>query len=162
MSWNAFVDIFATETAAGAISRWVRLRPEHPYVLVYTPSKCIPDSIGARLHVECHEHPVSHPFLIRLRLKFGSFTASRHFSSPAQPPAMRILLLGSGGREHALVWKLFQSTAVETIFLAPGNGGSYQQQKLINVGLSIADSPALVQFATENEVRPRSLRPARP
>ena len=75
---------------------------------------------------------------------------------------MRILLLGSGGREHALVWKLSQSTAVESIFLAPGNGGSYQQQKLINVGLSIADFPALVKFATENEVRPRSLRPARP
>ena len=67
---------------------------------------------------------------------------------------MRILVLGSGGREHALVWKLSQSPTVESIFIAPGNGGSNQDQKVINVALSIADFPALVKFATENEVRP--------
>jgi phosphoribosylamine--glycine ligase/phosphoribosylformylglycinamidine cyclo-ligase len=66
---------------------------------------------------------------------------------------MRILVLGSGGREHALVWKLSQSTAVEKIFLAPGNGGSHQEEKTINVKLDIADFPALVKFAAENEVR---------
>jgi len=74
---------------------------------------------------------------------------------------MHILILGSGGREHALVWKLSQSAAVKTIFLAPGNGGSCQEQKVINVDLNIADFPALVKFATENEVRPRSPRSAR-
>lgn len=67
---------------------------------------------------------------------------------------MRILVLGSGGREHALVWKLSQSTLVEKIFLVPGNGGSHQEQKVFNVDLSIADFPALVKFATESEVRP--------
>jgi len=71
-------------------------------------------------------------------------------------PTMHILILGSGGREHALVWKLSQSATVKTIFLAPGNGGSQQEQKVINVDLDIADFPALVKFATENEVRPRS------
>ena len=75
---------------------------------------------------------------------------------------MRILVLGSGGREHALVWKLSQSAAITDIFLAPGNGGSYQEKKTTNVDLSIADFPALVKFAAENEVRPRSLRPPRP
>jgi len=98
----------------------------------------------------------------RLGLKFDSFTAFRRFSSSAQDPNMRILVLGSGGREHALVWKLSQSTAVEKIFLAPGNGGSYQEQRVINVDLSIADFPALVKFATGNEVRPRSFRSPRP
>lgn len=74
---------------------------------------------------------------------------------------MRILVLGSGGREHALAWKLSQSTSVEKIFLAPGNGGSYQEKKVTNVDLSIADFPALVGFAADNEVRlPRSLRSA--
>lgn len=67
---------------------------------------------------------------------------------------MRILVIGSGGREHALVWKLSKSILVEKIFLAPGNGGSYQEQKVSNVDLSTADFPALVKFATENEVRP--------
>lgn len=75
---------------------------------------------------------------------------------------MRILVLGSGGREHAIVWKLSQSTAVEQVFLAPGNGGSHQEQKVINIDLSIADFPALVKFAIENEVRPHSLRSVRP
>ena len=96
------------------------------------------------------------------RLKFDLLTAFRRFSFPAQHPTMRILVLGSGGREHALVWKLSQSTAVEKIFLVPGNGGSYQEQRVINVDLNIADFPALVGFATENEVRPRSSHSPRP
>lgn len=75
---------------------------------------------------------------------------------------MHILVLGGGGREHALVWKLSQSTAVGKIFLAPGNGGPHREQKVINVNLDIADFPALVKFATENEVRPRSPRSAPP
>lgn len=75
---------------------------------------------------------------------------------------MRILVLGSGGREHAIVWKLSKSTTVEKIFLAPGNGGSYQEPNVINTDLSIADFPALVRFATENEVWPRSFHPLRP
>lgn len=75
---------------------------------------------------------------------------------------MRILVIGAGGREHAIVWKLSQSTAVEKIFLAPGNGGSHQEQRVVNVDLNIADFPALTKFATENEVRPRSFYSARP
>jgi len=71
---------------------------------------------------------------------------------------MRILVLGGGGREHAIVWKLSQSTAVEKIYLAPGNGGSHQEQKVINVDINIGDFSALVKFATESEVRPCSLR----
>lgn len=67
---------------------------------------------------------------------------------------MRILVLGSGGREHALVWKLSRSSAVEKVFLVPGNGGSHQEKKVINVALDIANFPALVKFAAVNGVRP--------
>jgi len=46
---------------------------------------------------------------------------------------MRILVVGSGGREHALVWKIAQSKLVEKIFCAPGNGGISQMAECINI-----------------------------
>jgi phosphoribosylamine--glycine ligase / phosphoribosylformylglycinamidine cyclo-ligase len=66
---------------------------------------------------------------------------------------MRILLLGAGGREHALAWKLSQSTLVKQIYICPGNGGSCREPKSVNVDLSIADFPKLVDFAIKNKVR---------
>ncbi|KAJ7109975.1 aminoimidazole ribonucleotide synthetase [Mycena epipterygia] len=66
--------------------------------------------------------------------------------------SIRILLLGSGGREHALAWKLSQSPLVEHIFVCPGNGGTDQLPKTTNVSLSSTDFPALVVFAVENEL----------
>jgi phosphoribosylamine--glycine ligase/phosphoribosylformylglycinamidine cyclo-ligase len=65
---------------------------------------------------------------------------------------MRILVLGSGGREHALTWKLSKSTLVDHIFICPGNGGTSQVERSTNVELSIADFPKLVEFALENKV----------
>lgn len=64
---------------------------------------------------------------------------------------MRIFVIGSGGREHALVWKLGQSPLVSTIFVAPGNGGT-AQEKAVNVALAAGDIPALVAFAQENAI----------
>ncbi|MCP2041019.1 phosphoribosylamine--glycine ligase [Neisseria sp. HSC-16F19] len=49
---------------------------------------------------------------------------------------MKILLIGSGGREHALAWKLAQSLQVETVFVAPGNAGTATEAKLSNLALS--------------------------
>ncbi|KAJ6504379.1 aminoimidazole ribonucleotide synthetase [Mycena vulgaris] len=66
--------------------------------------------------------------------------------------SIRILLLGSGGREHALAWKLSQSPLVEHIFVCPGNGGTEQLPKTTNVSVSSTDFPALVVFAGENQV----------
>ncbi|KAF7337450.1 Phosphoribosylformylglycinamidine cyclo-ligase [Mycena sanguinolenta] len=67
--------------------------------------------------------------------------------------SLRILLLGSGGREHALAWKLSQSTLVEHIFVVPGNGGTNQLPKTTNIdAVSPADFPALVAFANEKQV----------
>lgn len=63
---------------------------------------------------------------------------------------MRILIIGSGGREHALAWKLRQSAKVEEIFIAPGNGGTAQEGT--NVSIEADDLPALVAFAKDNNI----------
>jgi phosphoribosylamine--glycine ligase len=59
--------------------------------------------------------------------------------------SMKILVIGSGGREHALVWKLRQSRLVSKIWCAPGNGGISQQAECVPANL--ADIPALVDLA---------------
>lgn len=63
---------------------------------------------------------------------------------------MRILVIGSGGREHALAWKLAQSPRVETVFIAPGNGGSCDSG--INVDISATNIQALVDFARKEKI----------
>jgi phosphoribosylamine--glycine ligase len=63
---------------------------------------------------------------------------------------MKILLLGSGGREHALAWKCAQDARVEKIFVAPGNAGTALEDKCENIVLDILDNAKLVLFAREN------------
>jgi phosphoribosylamine---glycine ligase len=63
---------------------------------------------------------------------------------------MKILIIGSGGREHALAWKLRQSSDVERIFCAPGNAGTAEIGE--NVAISASDLGALVRFAKENRI----------
>jgi phosphoribosylamine---glycine ligase len=63
---------------------------------------------------------------------------------------MKILVIGSGGREHALVWKLKQSPRVDRMFCAPGNAGTAQLAE--NVAISTTDLSALARFARENGV----------
>ncbi|MEO6699223.1 MAG: phosphoribosylamine--glycine ligase [Paraperlucidibaca sp.] len=65
---------------------------------------------------------------------------------------MKILLLGSGGREHALAWKMAQDSRVNTVFVAPGNAGSATEPKCENVALDILDNAALVSFAKEQGI----------
>ena len=66
---------------------------------------------------------------------------------------LKVLLIGNGGREHALAWKLAQSSRIETIFAVPGNGGTATLPKTQNVtSVSASDFPALVQFAQSNGV----------
>lgn len=64
----------------------------------------------------------------------------------------RLLLLGSGGREHALAWKLAQSPRAERVFVAPGNAGTAREPKCANVGLAVTDFPALIRFVREQGV----------
>ena len=63
---------------------------------------------------------------------------------------MKILVIGGGGREHALTWKLKQSSDADRIFCAPGNAGTVQLAE--NVAISVSDVPALARFAKENHV----------
>ncbi|KAF6843689.1 bifunctional purine biosynthetic protein [Colletotrichum musicola] len=66
---------------------------------------------------------------------------------------LRILLIGNGGREHALAWKLSQSPLVESIYAAPGNGGTATCPKVTNITDIAADNyPALVKFAQSKAV----------
>lgn len=65
---------------------------------------------------------------------------------------MNILVVGSGGREHALAWKAAQSPQVETVFVAPGNGGTALETHIENVAISVADFAALADFAEHNQV----------
>ncbi len=73
---------------------------------------------------------------------------------------MRILVVGSGGREHALVWYLSKSAEVERIFAAPGNAGTGQAAE--NVDLKASDVDALLTFARKNEVDLTIVGPEKP
>ena len=63
---------------------------------------------------------------------------------------MRILVVGSGGREHALVWKIAQSKLAEKIFCAPGNGGIVQQAECVDI--KAEDIPSLLDFARKEKI----------
>ena len=60
---------------------------------------------------------------------------------------MKVLVIGGGGREHALAWKAAQSAKVSKVFVAPGNAGTAIEDKLENVAISATDIPALLTFA---------------
>lgn len=63
---------------------------------------------------------------------------------------MKLLVIGSGGREHALAWKLSHSPRIEKIYVAPGNGGTSQTSLLHN--LDIQDTDALIEFARQEKI----------
>ena len=63
---------------------------------------------------------------------------------------MKILLLGSGGREHALAWKIAQSPKVEKLFIAPGNAGTAEVGE--NVNIKATDFDSLGAFALEENI----------
>ncbi|WP_325891073.1 phosphoribosylamine--glycine ligase [Grimontia sp. NTOU-MAR1] len=65
---------------------------------------------------------------------------------------MDVLVIGSGGREHALAWKVAQSAKVETVFVAPGNAGTALEPKLENVAIGVEDISALVAFAQDKNI----------
>ncbi|PWV62487.1 phosphoribosylamine--glycine ligase [Plasticicumulans acidivorans] len=65
---------------------------------------------------------------------------------------MNVLIIGSGGREHALAWKVAQSARVKNVFVAPGNAGTALEEKCQNVQIAVDDVPALVEFARTNHV----------
>ena len=75
---------------------------------------------------------------------------------------MNVLVIGSGGREHALAWKAAQSSTVTKVFVAPGNAGTATEAKLENVSISVGDIPTLINFAKTNEVALTIVGPEQP
>ncbi|EHK2856134.1 phosphoribosylamine--glycine ligase [Vibrio parahaemolyticus] len=75
---------------------------------------------------------------------------------------MRVLIIGSGGREHALGWKAAQNPNVETIFIAPGNAGTALEPKLENVNIDAEDIAGLVAFAKEKAIELTIVGPEAP
>lgn len=65
---------------------------------------------------------------------------------------MNILVLGSGGREHALAWKIAQDAQVAQVFVAPGNAGTATESKCQNIQIDILDNAAIIDFAQKNDI----------
>lgn len=66
--------------------------------------------------------------------------------------AARVLVIGSGGREHALAWKLAQSNHVKQVLVAPGNAGTACNLKISNTAVSVSDHTALAQFCKDEKI----------
>jgi phosphoribosylamine---glycine ligase len=75
---------------------------------------------------------------------------------------MNVLVIGSGGREHALAWKAAQSADVSTVFVAPGNAGTAIEPNLENVLIGVNDFAALANFAEANQVGLTIVGPEQP
>jgi len=64
----------------------------------------------------------------------------------------KVLVIGSGGREHALAWKLSLSSTVKHVYVAPGNPGTASEKKVSNIDIKSNDYPALINFCLENQI----------
>ena len=73
---------------------------------------------------------------------------------------MNVLLIGSGGREHAIAWKISQSSLLSTLYVAPGNAGTDSIAK--NIDLDPLDFPAVGRFIRKNEINMLIVGPEAP
>jgi hypothetical protein len=65
---------------------------------------------------------------------------------------VKVLVIGNGGREHAIAWKLAQSRAVTEVLVAPGNAGTATETKTRNVPIAVTDFAALIELARKEQV----------
>ena len=65
---------------------------------------------------------------------------------------MNVLIIGAGGREHALAWKCAQSATVDKVFVAPGNAGTATEAKVENIAIDVMDFSALASFAQKEKI----------
>lgn len=65
---------------------------------------------------------------------------------------MNVLIIGSGGREHALAWKVAQAESISNVFVAPGNAGTQGEAKVSNVNIGVEDIDGLVAFAQKENI----------
>src|SRR5271163_2916671 len=75
---------------------------------------------------------------------------------------MKVLIVGGGGREHALAWKCAQSPRVTHVYVAPGNAGTGMEAKVSNVAIEADDTDALLQFATRQDIELTIIGPEGP
>ena len=75
---------------------------------------------------------------------------------------MRVLILGSGGREHAFAWKVAQSPRVSQVFVAPGNAGTALEARVRNIDIAADDVPSLVEFARREQIDLTLVGPEQP
>ncbi len=75
---------------------------------------------------------------------------------------MKILVVGGGGREHALAWKLAQTPVAETVYVAPGNAGTEAEEGIENVAIAADDIEALVNFAKSHDIDLTVVGPEQP
>jgi phosphoribosylamine--glycine ligase len=75
---------------------------------------------------------------------------------------MQVLIIGNGGREHALAWKAAQCQDVSKVFVAPGNAGTAHEANLENVNISVGDIAGLVKFAQDNSIELTIVGPEAP
>ncbi len=65
---------------------------------------------------------------------------------------MKVLVIGSGGREHALAWKAAQSPKIDKVYVAPGNAGTANEAKLENIAIGVEDVAGIINFAKQNGI----------
>ncbi|MCF6204580.1 MAG: phosphoribosylamine--glycine ligase, partial [Methylococcaceae bacterium] len=65
---------------------------------------------------------------------------------------MKVLIVGSGGREHALAWKVKQSANISKVFVAPGNAGTALENNIENISLAVDDIAGLLAFAQQEHI----------
>ena len=75
---------------------------------------------------------------------------------------MKVLIVGGGGREHALAWKAAQSPKVDHVYVAPGNAGTALEDNIENVNISAENIPALLDFAKNNDIELTIVGPEAP
>lgn len=75
---------------------------------------------------------------------------------------MKVLIIGSGGREHALAWRVAQSPQVEAVYVAPGNAGTELEEGIANIPVGSEDIEGLLSFASQNQVELTIVGPEAP
>ena len=75
---------------------------------------------------------------------------------------MNILVLGQGGREHAIAWKLSLSPKIDKVYVAPGNGGTALEENIENINLPLNDSSSIIDFVKKNDIEMTIVGPEGP
>ena len=75
---------------------------------------------------------------------------------------MKVLVVGAGGREHAIAWKAAQSPLVDEVIVAPGNAGTAQEPKVRNAAVKADDADALIELARRERVSLTIVGPEQP